>query len=75
MKMHRSGHEEEAEASGASFEMTWGCISRMQEEFRVKGRQGPIWEGGIIGQPKREAREEIVVLNNQKENMVKWKVW
>lgn len=41
----------------------------MQEEFRVKGNQGPIWESGIIGQLKREAREEIVVLNNQKENM------
>ena len=41
----------------------------MQEEFRVKGNQGPIWESGIIGQLKRESREEIVVLNNQKENM------
>ena len=41
----------------------------MQEEFIVEGNQGPIWEGGIIGQRKRKAREETVVLNNQKENM------
>ena len=63
------GHEEAAKTCGVSFEMTWGSTSRMQEEFIVEGNQGPIWESGIIGQLKWEAREEIVVLNNQKENM------
>lgn len=31
-------------------------------------------EYGIIGPPKREAREKAAILNNLKENMVKWKV-